>query len=101
MKVIYVKCGVKNYMKEDYSSYHCSYRRSYRRNFRIPYKPEIFQAFFSKLQKLRHFITAMNYFYIKKMSRKQTCELKNNCEIVGFSSSSNLQVMISRVSISV
>ena len=53
-------------MKEDYRSYHCSYRRSYRRNFRIPYKPETFQAFFSQLQKLRHSITAMNYFYIKK-----------------------------------
>ena len=53
-------------MKEDYRSYHCSYRRIYRRNFRIPYKPEIFQAFFSELQKLRHSITAMTYFYIKK-----------------------------------
>ena len=29
-------------------------------------RPEIFQAFFSQLQKLRHSITAMNYFYIKK-----------------------------------
>ena len=51
MKVIYVNCGVKNYMKvADYRSYH----RSYRRNVRIPYKPKnFFRLFFSQLQKLR------------------------------------------------
>ena len=40
MKIIYVNCGLKNYMKVD----HCSYRRNY--------KP-LTSAFFSQLQKLR------------------------------------------------
>ena len=35
MKIIYVNCGVKNYMNEDHRSYY------------------FFQAFFSQLQKLR------------------------------------------------
>ena len=41
MKVIYVNCGVKNYMKVEYHRY----RRNYRCNFRIPYKFEIFLGF--------------------------------------------------------
>ena len=40
IKIIYVNCGLKNYMKVD----HCSYRRNY--------KP-LTSAFFSQLQKLR------------------------------------------------
>ena len=67
MKVIYVNCGVKNYMTEDYRSYH----RSYRRNFRNPYKPEFFSGFLFITANVAS-ITVMIYFHTKKISRKQT-----------------------------
>ena len=62
MKVIYVNCGVKNYMEVDYRRY----RRSYRRNFRIPYKPEKFSGFLFATVKVAS-ITAMIYFHIKNI----------------------------------
>ena len=61
MKVIYVNCGVKNYMEVDYRSYH----RSYRRNFRTPYKPEIFSGFLFASAKVES-ITVI-YFHIKNI----------------------------------
>ena len=58
MKVIYVNCGVKNYMEVDY--------RSYRRNFRTPYKPEIFSGFLFATEKVES-ITVLIYFHIKNI----------------------------------
>ena len=80
-------------MEVDYRSY----RRSYRRNFRIPYKPEKLSGFLFATVKVAS-ITAMIYFHIKNMA--WTNLNWKNCEIVGLSSS-NLQVTISRVLISV
>ena len=55
MKIIYVNCGVKNYMHEE---------RFAEVKGRIPYKTEVFQAFFSQLQKLRIYMTAMVFIHI-------------------------------------
>ena len=62
MKVIYVNCGVKNYMEVDYRSYH----RSYRRNFRTLYKPEIFSGILFASAKVES-ITVMIYFHIQNI----------------------------------
>ena len=58
MKVIYVNCGVKNYMEVDY--------RSYRRNFRTLYKPEIFSGFLFASAKAES-ITVMIYFHVQNI----------------------------------
>ena len=96
MKVIYMNCGVKNYMKVDYRRYH----RSYRRNFLAAWN---FSGFLFATAKVAS-ITVMIHFHIK-LSRKQTWvkkKKKKKWEIVGLSSSRNLHsVTISRVIISV
>ena len=60
IKIIYVNCGLKNYMKVDHCSYRCNYtcavvkRRPKRKKFQActGFKP-LTSAFFSQLQKLR------------------------------------------------
>ena len=60
MKIIYVNCGLKNYMKVDHCSYRCNYtcavvkRKPKRKKFQacMGFKP-LTSAFFSQLQKLR------------------------------------------------
>ena len=74
MKVIYMNCGVKNYMKVDYRRYH----RSYRRNFRIPYKLEFFSGFLFAAAKVAS-ITVIIYFHIKKypVNKPELKKLRN------------------------
>ena len=90
MKVIYMNCGVKNYMQVDYRRYH----RSYRRNFRIPYTLEIFSGILFATAKVAS-ITVMIYFHINNIP--WTNLSWKNWEIIDLSSSSNLHsVKISR-----